>query len=461
MIRRTFLVAAIVAVTADPFGWAQKNNDVDPFAPTAAADPVIEHEAYKLDNGLEVILVPDKTMPLVAVSVWYHVGAGFEVVGKSGFAHLFEHMLFQGSQHVGADKHFDILKKVGSSTQNGTTNSDRTNYFEVVPSNQLETALWLESDRMGYLLPLLTETSLKNQIDVVRNERRQRIDNVPYGPSGLKMSELLYPEGHPDRYQTIGRHEDLESAKIEDVRDFYKTWYVPGNATIAIAGDFDVDATKALITKWFGSFPKSERPEVVTVPAPTVARQYVELTDKFAKLRQVTFAWHSPGNFRPGDADLDLAASILGGGDASRLNKLLVVDRQLAQSVRASQGSQQFSGVFSVTVTLRGEADLATVEELVEAEVARLTTEPVTQRELDRAVVRQEAAVVYRLEDLLARTERLQAYNHYLGDPDKLTWDLDRYRRATPDSLRDQAKKYLSPKHMVELVTLPRAGGDK
>ena len=195
-----------------------------------AADPQIPFERYKLDNGIEIILHQDTSVPIVAVDVWYHVGSGDEVVGKSGFAHLFEHMLFQGSKHVGEDRHFEVLKTVGSSSVNGTTNTDRTNYFEVVPSHQLETALWLESDRMGYLLPLLNRESLDNQIEVVRNERRQRIDNVPYGTSRMELYAQLYPEGHPYHYSVIGKHEDLASATLDDVVAFYKTWYAPATS---------------------------------------------------------------------------------------------------------------------------------------------------------------------------------------------------------------------------------------
>jgi zinc protease len=457
----TWVVAAAAVLVADPFGWAQSADKVEAPPPSHADDPHIDHQKYTLDNGLEVILIPDKTMPLVAVNVWYHVGNGEEVPGKSGFAHLFEHMLFQGSSHVGADKHFDILKKIGASVVNGTTNSDRTNYFEVVPSDQLPTALWLESDRMAYLLPLLTEASLANQIDVVRNERRQRIDNVPYGPSSLELSNLMYPEGHPYKYQTIGRHEDLEGASIDDVRSFYKTWYVPANATLSIAGDFDVAYAKAQVLQWFGDLPKSEKPTIVPIPMPHVKRQREEITDKFAKLRQITFSWHTPGAFQDGDADLTLAGSILGGGDASRLNRILVVEKQLAQSVRAVQDDGQFSSTFDVTITLRSDADLAAVEQIVEDEVARLRDEKVTDRELARAVVRQEAGAVYRLEDLLARADRLQSYNHYLGDPDKLSWDLDRYRAVTTDSLQANAAQYLTYDTETELVTLPAAGGAK
>ena len=424
-------------------------------------DPKIPFEKYTLDNGLEVILVPDQSVPLVAVSVWYHVGSGYETPGKSGFAHLFEHMLFQGSKHVGNDRHFEVLKKIGAVNVNGTTNPDRTNYYEVVPSNELETALWLESDRMGYLLPTLTQASLDNQIDVVRNERRQRYDNVPYGKARFALAEMLYPEGHPYRYLTIGRHEDLEGASLEDVLGFYKTWYVPANATLTIAGDFDTAEAKALVDKWFGKFPKSQKPAVIEVPAPTVKAQEREIQDEFAKLRQMQWAWHSPALFDAGDAELDLIASILGGGEASRLYKLLVVEKGLAQGVSAFQASMQMSSYFGVVVTLRSEADADEVERLVEAEIAKLRQELVTDRELKRAVTQYEAGAVRRLEDLLARAERLQSYNHYLGNPDSISYDLDRYRKATAASLRDHARQYLAPERQIELVTVPATGGAK
>ncbi len=425
-------------------------------APEPSPDPQIPFEKYTLDNGLEVILIQDNAVPLVAVSVWYHVGAGYETPGKSGFAHLFEHMLFQGSQHVGSDRHFDVLKQIGASQINGSTNPDRTNYFQVVPSNQLETVLWLESDRMGYMLPMLTQDSLTNQIDVVRNERRQRYDNVAYRLSDLRLSEMMYPEGHPYRYQVIGRHEDLTSATLDDVIGFYKTWYTPANATLTIAGDFESDKAKELVTQWFASFPKSEKPAVVQVPAPKSKAQREEMTDDFAKLRQITFAWHSPANYAANDAELDLVAQALGGGPASRLYKILVVDKQLAQSVSAYQSGMTFSGQFEIVVQLRSEADLATVEKIVKDEVERVRKDRLDQREVDRAVTRFEATAVYRLEDLLARAELLQAFNHYLGDPDKITWNLDRYRNATLDGIRDAAAQYLGADKLVEIVTMPK-----
>src|SRR5688572_11670411 len=235
-----------------------------------AQDPKIPFERYTLANGLEVVLVEDHSVPLVAVDLWYHVGSGDEVPGRSGFAHLFEHMMFQGTRNTGEDKHFEILQTIGGTDVNGTTNTTSTNYYEVVPSNQLETALWLESERMGYLPETITEKSLDNQREVVRNERRQSYDNVPYGQEQFAVSELLYPEGHPYRYLVIGKHEDLAAATADDVKAFFAKWYVPANATLTLAGDVDRATAKRLVEKWFGTFPATRKPVAAPVPTPVV-----------------------------------------------------------------------------------------------------------------------------------------------------------------------------------------------
>jgi predicted Zn-dependent peptidase len=422
------------------------------------SDPKLAFERYTLPNGLEVILSPDRRVPIVAVNLWYHVGSGHEVYGRSGFAHLFEHMVFQGSKNVGSDRHFEVLKKIGGDSINGTTNPDRTNYFEVVPSNQLEAALWLESDRMGYLLDpsTFTQKSLDNQIDVVRNERRQRYDNVPYGKALFALYAALFPEGHPYRYLTIGKHEDLVAASIDDVKSFFKTWYVPANATLALVGDFDVPAAKKLVEKWFGSFPKSARPVPVAVPAPQVRAAEVTIAnDDFAKLRRITFAWISPAQFAEGDAELDVAANALSQEGPGRLYKALVYDRPLAQSVSVYQFGSSFSGMFNVTVTLRGEASIDEVKRIVVAEIARLGKEPLPDRNIARVVAMSEASAIRALEPVLGRANVLQQYNHYLGDPGRLTWDLDRYRTTTAEKIRATAAKYLLPDRMVTIITIP------
>jgi len=431
------------------------------LAPRAQADgdPKIDVEKYKLPNGLEVILAPDQSVPLVAVNVWYHVGSGDEVPGRSGFAHLFEHMMFQGSKNTGADAHFNILRKIGETDVNGTTDTDRTNYYEVIPSNQLETALWLESDRMGHLLDVLDKKELENQIDVVRNERRQRYDNVPYGRGRFALYEALYPEGHPYRYLTIGKHEDLVAASVEDVKNFFRTWYVPSNATIAITGDFDVGETKKLVEKWFGGFPASSKPGVVRIPAPVVTSKEITVDDSFAKLRQITFAWHSPASYGEGDAELDIAANALTREGTGRLYKTLVYDKQLAQAVRAGQGSMTFSGIFTISVTLRSGADLGEVKRLVLDEVARISKENLSEREIQRVIAGNEAGMIRQLENLNSRANVLQQYNQFLGDPNKITWDLDRYRKTTPDKIRATVATYLVPEHMITVITNPAGGG--
>jgi predicted Zn-dependent peptidase len=425
--------------------------------PAFADDPKIPHERYQLENGLEVILAPDPSVPLVAVNLWYHVGSGYENYGKSGFAHLFEHMLFQGSTHVGEDKHFETLKRIGGGSVNGTTNLDRTNYFEVVPSNQLDTALWLESDRMAFLLPLLTEKSLQNQIEVVRNERRQRYDNVPYGKALFALYEALYPEKHPYRYLTIGKHEDLARASLDDVVGFFKTWYVPANATLTLVGDFDPATAKTQIDHWFGKLPKSTKPKVAFVPAPKQKAARVTVEDGFAKQRRITWAWHSPANYAPGDAELDVLGSALTREGTGRLYKSLVFDKQLATSVSAGQAGSTFSGYFSVTVTLRGDADLAAVEKIVNEELARVEREPLDPKEIARYVTAREAQAIWGLESLLGRANRLQSYNHYLGDPGKLSWDLERYRAVTPAAVQAAATAYLDLTKPVVIITMPAA----
>lgn len=425
----------------------------------ADGDPQIPFERVVLPNGLEVLIAADHAAPLVAVNVWYHVGSGCEVPGRSGFAHLFEHMMFQGSLNVGKDNHFEILKKIGSEQINGTTNSDRTNYFEVVPANQLETALWLESDRMGHLLEFLDKGSLDNQIDTVKNERRQNYDNVPYRKALFAEYEALFPvEGHPYRHLTIGKHEDLTAATVDDVKQFFKTWYVPANATIAIVGDLDPAATKALVEKWFGSFPTSVKPKVVPVPPPTVKRTEISIEDKLAKLPQITFAWHAPAQYAPGSAELDILADALDREGPGRLYKTLVYDRQLAQSVRVGHDGMQFSGVFEVTVTLRSNARVDEVQRIVLDQIAAAVAGPiVTPADIARTVASREARAIRGLESVFQKSQTLQQYDHYLGDPAKLTWDLDRYRAATPAAIQAVAAKFLTPDHVVIVTTTPGA----
>ncbi len=427
-----------------------------PLLAKEPAVPDVHAVDYRLPNGLRVILHPDHSAPLVAVDVWYDVGSGDEVLGRSGFAHLFEHMMFQGSKHTGEDQHFNVLRKAGASNINGTTNTDRTNYFEVLPASQLETALWLESDRMAWLPELLTDKSLDNQREVVRNERRQRYDNVPYGKERFALNLLLYAEPHPYRYLTIGRHEDLEAAKLADVLAFFDKWYAPSNATLCVAGDFDEPIVRRLIEKWFGAFPKMNRPtHLIVQPTPVAGplRQVVE--DPFARLRRVHFAWHSPAHFAMGDAELDILAHVLGASGTGRLEKLLVHEKQWAQSVAVMQASARMSSVFHVMVDLRPEADLAEVEKAVLAEVERARTEAIAVAELRRAVVSIESGFVWGLESLINRADMLQQYAQAFGKADGFARDLQRFRDADAARVLRYAKMVLTDAGRVEVVTLP------
>ena len=426
-------------------------------APAPAADSGVDipYERYTLANGLEVILHPDASAPIVTANLWYHVGSGDETPGKSGFAHLFEHMMFQGAKHIGSDVHFKILQEIGGTGINGTTNSDRTNYFEVVPSHQLETALWLESDRMGYMLDLLDEKSLANQRDVVRNERRQRYDNVPYGRERFVVAEALYPEGHPYRYLTIGRHEDLEAASVTDVHQFFKKWYVPSNATLTIAGDFQPDQAKALIDKWFGTFPTLPKPAHQSVPTPQLpATVRKEIEDPFARLYRIHYAWHSPPMLGGGDIELEALADVLGSQGWGRLYKALVLEDKSAQNVMVYQGGQGHSGAFHVIIDLKPGQDSIKAEMTLRRELEKILREPISDAELRRVVIGNESAFVWGLEDLMGRVERLQYFNHYARDPGYANTYLQRLRAVTPARVREVANQWLVKPH-AEILTKP------
>lgn len=439
---------------ADPSPSAKKGQAVTEV-------PKIDYERYRLDNGLEVILHSDRTVPLVAVDVWYHVGSGDETPGKSGFAHLFEHMMFQGAKHIGEDVHFELLRKVGGTGINGTTNTDRTNYFEVVPSHHIETAMWLESDRMGYMLDLLDEKSLENQRDVVRNERRQRYDNVAYGAERFAVAAALYPEGHPYRYLTIGRHEDIEGATLDDVRAFFLNWYVPSNATLVLAGDFSLEEGKTLVDKWFGSFPKLPEPKRTPAPAPKLSKTTrVEIDDTFARLTKVHYVWPSPSNLQDGEAELEILASVLASSGWGRLHRLLVIDEEIAQSVGVYQRGMGFSGEFHITVKLRPGHSPAEVEPLVQRVLDEVTSKPIDEEELERVVNRTEASFVWGLEELLSRAERLQYFNHYTGDPGYTTKYIETLRTRTTGGIREVAARVLKAPR-VEVVTRPAPEAEK
>ncbi|MGQ0678491.1 MAG: M16 family metallopeptidase [Actinomycetota bacterium] len=396
-------------------------------------------ENYFLDNGLEVILRKDDRVPVASVNLWYHVGAADDGPGRTGYAHLFEHMMLQGSRHVTKDP-FEILEAAGASYFNGNTDLDRTTYLEDVPANQLELALWIESDRMGYLLDTLDQTKLANQQSVVRNERRQTREAAPYGLAQEQVYHELFPEGHPYHAGILGQHSDIAAADLEGMRDFFRRYYGPQNASLAVAGNIDIALTKELIMRYFGTLPRGETAPRRTAAQPQIAEQRrVHLTDR-VELPRVYLAWHTPAAYQPGDAEGTIAARMLGGGRSSRLHERLVFDRKIAQSVSATQRSLALGSVFQIVATAKPGHTADELEQAIQQEVDLLARQGPSEIELSATKTGIVAVTVKSLEQIAVVADRLNAYNHYLGDPNFINDDLDRYAAVTAASL----KRFLS-----------------
>ena len=427
------LVFVLVAVTIGTIAPAIAKN-------TAHKLPTISFEKYKLSNGLEVILSEDHTLPLVSVNIWYHVGPANERAGRTGFAHLFEHMMFEGSQHVGGKAHFAYLEAAGATDINGTTDFDRTNYYETIPSNQLELALWLESDRMGYLVGKLDIEKLANQRDVVRNERRQSGENRPYGLVEEELFHELFPKDHPYYPAVIGSHADMEAAKLEDVREFFKQYYTPNNATMAIVGDFNKATIKALVDKYFGTIPKGpDVPKITAKTPPITAERRVTVTDQVA-LPRVYMGWVTPPVFQPGNAECDLYSQILGGGKSSRLYKSLVYEKQIAQDVSTSIEETRLGSIFELTVTAKPGVKPEVLEKAIDSEMAKLQTDGPSPADVERARNVIETALVRELGRTNGVANRLNFYNQFLGDPNYFSKDLARYDAVTPAEIKQVAE---------------------
>jgi zinc protease len=411
---------------------------------------------HTLANGLDVLLHEDRSCPIVAVNIWYHVGSKNERPGKTGFAHLFEHLMFEGSEHHDSG-YFQPLQAAGA-LLNGSTSADRTNYWEVMPTGALELALWMESDRMGYLLPALTRQKFSNQRDVVLNERRQNYENRPYGLAPMAMLAALFPPEHPYHWTTIGEVADLQAAELDDVRQFFERYYHPANASISLAGDIEPEAALALVRAYFEPIEAGPLVERVRAGAWLDGERRIRLEDR-VELPRLYLAWLTPPMFETGDAELDLATDLLANGKTSRLYRRLVYEERIATDVSASQNSREIAGFVQLAATAAPGHTLPELERVVVEEISRLGSDGPTGDELARGRVHSETQFVLRLQTVGGfggKSDQLNAYNVLLGEPDYFDRDLARYQQATAVSLKEAVTRYLDLRHRVTMSIVPR-----
>ena len=425
-------------------------------APAGRTRVSVPYTEFTLANGLHVILHRDTSVPVVAVNVWYHVGSGSERPGKTGFAHLFEHLMFEGSKNV-PEGAFDTWLEAAGANNNGSTSNDRTNYFIDLPSSALELALFLDSDRMGYLLDTMTPARVDGQRDVVKNERRQSYENQPYGQAFLKLSELLYPKAHPYSWPTIGSMDDLSAATRDDVAGFFKTYYAPNNASLVIAGDIDLMEARALVEKWFGEIPSGPAVPPLAPPAAVLTETKRHTLADRVQLPRLYLAWHTPAFYQPGDAAMDIAAGLLTGGKNSRLYRRLVYDLQIAQDVNAFQQSQALGSVFFIIATARPGQTLEKIQAVIDEELGKLRASSPDTREMTRVMNQLEANFYRTMERVSGKADRLNAYYTITGMPDFFEEDLSRYRSLSADDIRSAINRYLPQGRRVELSIVPEA----
>jgi len=428
-------------------------------AKSAPVLPPIKYTQFFLPNGLRVIFHEDHSTPIVGVNVWYHVGSKNETPGRTGFAHLFEHMMFQGFRGYDLD-YVPAVQGFGGAI-NGSTTEDRTNYWELIPSNFLETALFMEAGRMGGLLDAMTQTKLDNQRDVVKNEKRQRIDNQPYGQTVYRISDTMYPAGHPYHWTTIGSMEDLTAASLEDVKDFFRHYYVPNNASLVVSGDFDPAEARRLVEKYFGPIPKGGAITRPNPPQPVLEREIREQIEDRVQLPRLYMVWHSVPQFTKDEAALDMLASILGGGKSSRLYKAMLYDKQIAQQAVAFDPTSEIAGLFEIVSTAKPGHTLAELEQAINDEIAKIKAGGPTPEEMERAYNAREAGFIYGLQTVGGfggKDDQLNAYATFLGNPGYFEQDLARYRRVTAADVQRVANQYLTDKRYV-LSVVPRQAG--
>ena len=416
----------------------------------------LSYEQYKLDNGLNVILHEDKSDPIVSVAILYHVGSNREVKGRTGFAHLFEHIMFQESEHVGQDQFFKKIQGAGG-TLNGGTWKDGTVYFEVVPQNALEMALWLESDRMGFLLPTVTQEAFVNQQEVVQNEKRQSYDNRPYGHTNYVIDKLMYPENHPYNWQTIGELEDLQVATLADVHEFYKRWYGPNNATLVIAGDYDKEQTKQWVEKYFGELKPSDKVENMN-PMPIVLKEskraYHE--DNFAESPELNMVFPTVEQFTKEAYALDFLSELFAGNKKSPLYKVIVEEKKLAPSVSAFQESEEIAGTFRIRIRAFPDKNLSDVEAAINEGFALFEKEGFTEKDLERVKAKAETNFYNRIGSILYKSFQLASYNEFAGSPGFITTDLQNTLSVSKDDILKVYNKYIKDKPYVLTSFVPK-----
>jgi zinc protease len=417
---------------------------------------------FRLANGLAVTLSEDHTAPIVAVNLWYHVGSANERPGRTGFAHLFEHMLFQGSAHVGANEHFEIVQRAGG-TLNGSTWLDRTNYFETVPSNQLATALWLEADRMGQLLPAMTQQKLDTQRDVVKNERRWSVDNQPYGTWWERLPALAFPVEHPFHHSLIGSMQDLGEASLEDIAQFFATYYTPDNAVLSIAGDFEPGAARALVEQFFGAIPRGAgKPPLPPMDLPPHFGKWErQVVPDAVMLPRLFLAFRSPVFGSDAHYVASVLAAILGTGKGSRFQHSLVREREIASEASAfTFDLAKGTDLLIADVTARPGVSAETLEAEVVREIDRVRHGGVTDDEVQRAVALLETALVSSLQSAGDRAEKLSMFATYLGDPGLVNEQMECYQRVTSAQVSQLAREMLGEDNRVSLVYVPAGKPD-
>lgn len=416
---------------------------------------MIPFTKHTLANGLDVIVHEDHHQPLVAVNLWYHVGSKNERRGRTGLAHLFEHLMFKGAEHQPRG-YFEPLQEAGGSL-NGSTSADRTNYWAVMPAGAAELALWMEADRMGWLLPALTDERFETEREVVLNERRQSYENRPYGLAYFALSEAMYPAEHPYHWPTIGYPTDLRATTVDDARAFFSAYYHPGNASLAIAGDIDVDSAMRMAEKLFGEIPTGPAVSRLQVTAAEAVSRRLVLEDR-VELPRVYLLWPSPPLFSADDAALDVAADVMANGRTSRLYRTLIHDRRRAAELGAAQGSRELASLFQVVATAAPDVSLDELRQSIIDEVTRLATEGPSPDELERSRVQAESAFMSRLQTLGGfggKADQLNAYNVYTGSPSFFADDLQRYLRLTPADVQQAVARWLDPQKATMLSVVP------